>query len=96
MGLEYDSRMLAGRDILSDADGLVVFSSRSWRTDKGTYNRYSKTFTPAAGVTMSTEEQEAYIKSINSIVNSRTSMTALIVENNFYNFALGTNKYRKK
>ncbi len=95
MGLEYDSRMLAGRDILSDADGLVVFSSRSWRTDKGTYNRYSKTFTPAAGVTMSTEEQEAYIKSINSIVNSRTSMTALIVENNFYNFALGTNKYRK-
>ena len=95
MGLEYDSRMLAGRDILSDADGLVIFSSRSWRTDKGTYNRYTKTFTPAVGVTMSAEEQEAYVKSINSTVNSRTSMTALIVENNFYNFALGTNKYRK-
>ena len=94
MGLEYDSRMLAGTDILSDSDGLVIFSSRSWRTDKGTYNRYSKEFTPAAGVNMTSEEQAAYIKSINSIVNSKTSMTALIVENNFYNFALGTNKYR--
>ena len=96
LGLEYDSRMLAGRDILSDSEGIVIFSSRSWRTAKGTYNRYSKEFTPAAGVTMTAEEQEAYSKSINSMVSSRTSMTAMIVENNFYNYALGTDKYRIK
>ena len=32
LGLEYDSRMLSGRDILSDSEGLVIFTSRSWRS----------------------------------------------------------------
>ena len=94
LGLEYDSRMLAGTDILSTSEGLVVFSSRSWRTNMGTYNRYSKEFTPAAGVSLSGNTLDAYIKYINSVVNNRTSMTAVIVENDFYNFALGTSKFR--
>lgn len=47
LGLEYDSRMLSGRDILSDSEGLVIFTSRSWRSDRGFYNRYTQTFTPA-------------------------------------------------
>ena len=38
LGLEYDSRMLDGSDILSDSEGLVVFTSRCWMTDRGFYN----------------------------------------------------------
>lgn len=49
LGLEYDSRMLSGRDILSDSEGLVIFTSRSWRSDRGFYNRYTQTFTPQRG-----------------------------------------------
>ena len=49
LGLPYDSRMLAGRDVLSDSEGLVVFSSRSWRSDRGFYDRYARSFTPAPG-----------------------------------------------
>ena len=94
LGLEYDSRMLGGTDILSTSEGLVIFSSKSWRTNMGTYNRYTKEFTPAAGVNLSGDTLDAYIKYINSVVNNRTSMTAVIVENNFYNFALGTSKFR--
>ena len=60
LGLEYDSRMLSGRDILSDSEGLVIFTSRSWRSDRGFYNRYTQTFTPAEGVTMTQEEQEQW------------------------------------
>ena len=36
-GIEYDSRLLMGRDILSDEDGLVIFSNRSFITEKGKY-----------------------------------------------------------
>ncbi len=37
-GLEYDSRLLMGRDILSDSPGLVLFANRSFITDEGKYN----------------------------------------------------------
>ena len=50
--------MLDGSDILSDREGLVVFTSRCWKSDKGFYNRYTGEFTPAEGVTMTAEEQE--------------------------------------
>ena len=37
-GAEFDSRLLMGRDILSDSDPIVIFSDRSFITDKGRYN----------------------------------------------------------
>ena len=46
-GLPYDSRLLAGRDILADEPGLVVFSNRSFLTEQGRYNTKTDTFTPA-------------------------------------------------
>lgn len=33
-GVDYDSRLLIGKDILSDSDPLVIFSDRSFITDK--------------------------------------------------------------
>lgn len=84
LGLEYDSRMLAGRDILSDSEGLVVFTSQSWKSDRGFYNRYTQIFTPAPGVTMSPEEQEAYVSAMKKQVRYKLDCTALIVENDFY------------
>ena len=36
-GIDYDSRLFTGTDILSDSMGLAVFSNRSWKTDAGTY-----------------------------------------------------------
>ena len=66
LGLEYDSRMLSGSDILSDSEGLVVFTSRCWKSDRGFYNRYTGEFTPADGVTMTAEEQESYVSAMKS------------------------------
>ena len=85
LGLEYDSRMLSGRDILSDSEGLAIFTSRSWRSDRGFYDRYSQTFTPAAGVTMTQEEQDQYVASMKKQVEYRLACTPMIVENDFYN-----------
>ena len=84
LGLEYDSRMLAGRDILSDSEGLVIFTSRSWRSDRGFYNRYTQTFTPAEGVTMTQEEQDEYVSTMKKLVEYRLACTSILVENDFY------------
>lgn len=85
LGLEYDSRMLSGRDILSDSEGLVIFTSRSWRSDRGFYNRYTQTFTPAEGVTMTQEEQNQYVSTMKKLVEYKLPCTPMIVENDFYN-----------
>lgn len=85
LGLEYDSRMLSGRDILSDSEGLVIFTSRSWRSDRGFYNRYTQTFTPAEGVTMTQEEQDQYVSTMKKLVEYKLACTPIIVENDFYN-----------
>ncbi len=87
LGLEYDSRMLAGSDALSDSEGLVVFTSRCWKSDKGFYNRFTQTFTPAAGVTMTQEEQDSYVSAMKKLVDYKLESTARIVENNFYHYA---------
>ena len=85
LGLEYDSRMLAGRDILSDSEGLVIFTSRSWRSDRGFYDRYTQTFTPAQGVSMTPEKQEQYVSTMKKLVEYKLACTPIIVENDFYN-----------
>ena len=93
LGLEYDSRMLGGTDILSTSEGLVVFASKSWRSDKGFYSSFTKKFTPNAGVNMSQSALDTYVKYMDSVANNRLKITNMIIESNFYNFALGSNKY---
>ena len=41
-GFEYDSRLYVGRDILSDSPPLVIFSDRSFITDKVSYYKRGK------------------------------------------------------
>lgn len=86
LGLEYDSRMLSGSDILSDCEGQVIFHSRSWKTDKGYYNRYTQEFVPAEGVSMTAEEQEQYVEAMKKQVSNKLSCTELIIENDFYDY----------
>ena len=38
LGIEYDSRLYSGKDILSDSPGLVVFSNMGFMTDYCIYN----------------------------------------------------------
>ena len=90
LGLEYDSRMLSGSDILSDSEGLVVFTSRCWKSDRGFYNRYTGEFTPADGVTMTAEEQESYVSAMKKLVQYKLDCTDMIVENNFYDYVFGS------
>ena len=79
-GIEYDSRLLMGRDIFSDSEGLAILSDRSWVTNKGTYNTVSKKFTS----TTDEEVSKEYIDEINSIVYQKFSMSSLILDYDYY------------
>ena len=84
LGLEYDSRLLSGMDILSDSEGLVVFLSGSWKTDKGIYNANTGTFTPKEGVSFDGESEEDYVSRIKTMVKCRRKIGQLIIENDYY------------
>ena len=79
-GLEYDSRLVMGRDIFSDEEHIVILSDRSWITDKGTYNSVNGKFKAFSGQSA----DQAYINRINSIVKNRFTMSASILENDYY------------
>lgn len=79
-GIDYDSRLLIGRDILSDADSLVIFSDRSFITDKGRYNAITGEFIANEGIKI----EEGYVEKINKIIYKKYQMSRLILENDYY------------
>lgn len=79
-GINYDSRLFIGKDILSTEPGLAMFGNRSWVSDKGTYYSRGSKFVPREGV----EIDDNYVKEMNQLVNNRINMSKLIIENNYY------------
>lgn len=79
-GAEFDSRLLIGRDILSDTEPLVIFSDRSFITDKGRYNAVTGEFIANEGTTA----EEGYVDKINTIIYKKYQMSRLILENDYY------------
>ncbi len=79
-GIEYDSRLLMGRDIFSESEGIAILSDRSWITNKGTYNTVTKKFKSFNNEEVSKE----YIDKINSIVYQKFSMSSLILDYDYY------------
>ena len=84
-GLEYDSRLLVGRDVFSDQEPLVIWNNYSWVTDKGKYDANEDKFYPAEGVT----EDTAYIERINKIVANKIAFSANAIDNDYYRELFG-------
>ena len=66
-GFDYDSRLFAGRDMLSDSPSLVVFSNRSFITDSVIYDAPTNTITNRTEIAVSSEYIEAmkaYVKTM--------------------------------
>lgn len=85
MGLEYDSRLLAGQDILSDAEQFVIFPDRSWITGKGIYESYAGEFKPFEGVEFEDDElMEEYVTEVSEIAENKIKISADIVSNDYY------------
>jgi phosphoglycerol transferase MdoB-like AlkP superfamily enzyme len=76
-GIEYDSRLLMGRDIFSDSEPLVIYANRSWITEKGKYNSVTNEFF-GGNVT------DEYINNINNIVYNKFHYSTLILDRDYY------------
>lgn len=83
-GVRYDSRLIVGQDILSDTDGIAIFSNRSWVTDYGSYDSQTKKFTLKEGKTL--ENQNEYINTINNKVANAFSISKMIIKNDYYTY----------
>lgn len=79
-GLEYDSRLLMGRDILSDSEGLVVFSNRSYITEHGRFNARTDEFAPYDDVAV----PESYAQKMMQQVNDMFSYSVAVLDNDYY------------
>lgn len=90
LGMEYDSRMYAGRDIFSDAEGMVIFNDRSFVTDGVIYNRKNKEtiwLRDADGNYVVPEDQrDAYLAEKQQDVKDRYQFSAYVLQEDYYRY----------
>lgn len=88
-GMEYDSRLLMGKDIFSKSGQLVVFANRSFITDKGMYNSVTKRFTCFEGETL--ENEAEYLAEYKKQVNNMFLVSAEILDTDYYGLLFKSN-----
>lgn len=87
-GFEYDSRMYAGRDILSDREGMVIFNNRDFVTDKVIFIEKGDITTwlqdGEGNDLVPDDEKEEYLKAARQEVKDRYKFSAYIIQENYY------------
>ena len=81
-GVEYDSRLLVGRDVFSDTEPLVLWPDYSWKTDKGEYNAQTTVFTPAEGAQI----PEGYVEYVSAMVANKLTYCNSVLELDYFNY----------
>lgn len=84
-GLDFDSRLFVGRDVLSDAEAIIFNTGYDWKTDLGTYISAKATFTPNEGVTV----QDGYVDRIKAIVRNKLKFSSDLVDYDYYAHVFG-------
>ena len=79
-GVVYDSRLLVGRDVFSDAEPLVLWNNFNWKTDKGSY--MNGKFTAAEGA----EIETGYAERISAIVKNKINYSKSVAKHNYFNY----------
>ena len=83
-GLDYDSRLLVGRDIFSDAGSRIIFGNRSFITDEGRYDASTDTFTRNEDSTLTEAEANAYAAETLEEVGLLFQYSANIIDLDYY------------
>ena len=92
-GLEYDSRLMMGKDILSNSEGLVILNclssgSWNWITDKGSYCSWTEKFTLNSEYDGKYTEQQIsdYVSYTNKVVNAKHVYSLKILDRDYYSY----------
>lgn len=82
--LDYDPRLYAGKDILSDTyEDRVIFADGSWKDSVAFYNASTGKITYSEPNTTYTPEE---IKQINNVIKNRISMSNLAIKTNYFKY----------
>lgn len=81
-GIEYDSRLLMGTDILSNSDPLVIFNNRSFITELGRFDSRTDTFIPNEGITV----PSSYASEMFTVVKNKMKYSEMIIDNDYYSY----------
>ncbi len=88
LGMEYDSRMYAGRDIFSDQEGMVIFNDRSFVTDGVIYRKKDKEIIWLQDETgqyiVPEEQRDDYLDRMKQEVKDRYQFSGYILQENYY------------
>lgn len=77
-GIEYDSRLLLGKDIFSDSESTIIFHNRSFITEKGKYNFLLPTYND--------QLTEDYVNQIKDEIYYKFKISRLILETDYYKY----------
>ena len=94
MGLRYDSRMIAGRDIFSSTPHYAALYNRNFVTPLVMYNNAEGTSTWTANGNETDQFKENYLNYYMSQVRNRYSMSLAIEDTDFYRFVWGNTRFR--
>lgn len=73
-GIEYDSRLMMGRDALSDSEGLVMLSDRSFINENGSYNSITGEYK-----SFKSDVSNEYVDNMNFEVYQKFTMSSLLL-----------------
>jgi len=82
-GLDYDSRMMAGRDVFSDSEAIVYSGNYAWKTNLG-YCEHG-VFTPNSDDIQVTED---YVKSHGTYVSNKITFCRGCLETDYWGHVL--------
>lgn len=77
-GVEYDSRLLLGKDIMSDGLSPIIFQNRSFITENGKYNAITEVFNG--------DGDKQYIEDIRNQIYNKFRISRLILEKDYYKY----------
>lgn len=80
-GTEFDSRLMPGRDVFSDAPVLVFNSGYDWKTEYGTYISSTGEFYP---VSEDVEIPDEYVATVKKIVRNKVRYCQLVLETDYF------------
>ncbi|MBQ9057659.1 MAG: sulfatase-like hydrolase/transferase [Atopobiaceae bacterium] len=84
-GCEWDSRLLPGRDVLSDAEPLVFDTNYNWKSARGTYWASTGKFEPTEGA----DVPEGYVEATSATVARKLSYCEAVLTTDYWRHVFG-------
>ncbi len=85
-GTEFDSRLMPGRDVFSDAPALFFNLSYDWKTEYGTYYSSKGKFVPADE---SVELPKNYVSTMKAIVRNKIRYCKGVLDTDYFRYLFG-------